>query len=192
MNVLVLGSGGREHAITWSLARSSQVNQLYVAPGNGGTAGIAQNVDGLDILDGFAVLEFVRANDVQLVVIGPEAPLVAGVADVLREGGVAVFGPDTQGARLEGSKTFCKEFMERHNLPTAGYISTIDAAEAHAYIDEQGAPIVVKADGLAAGKGVVVAATVDEAHAAVDACFEGAFGDAGATVVVEESLTGPE
>ena len=192
MNILVLGSGGREHAITWALAQSAQIEQLYVAPGNGGTAAIAQNVEGLDIEDGLAVLEFVRANDVQLVVVGPEAPLVAGVADVLREGGVAVFGPDLQGARLEGSKTFCKEFMERHNLPTAGYLSTSSAEEAHAYIDEHGAPIVVKADGLAAGKGVVVAATAEEAHAAVDACMDGAFGDAGATVVVEECLTGPE
>ena len=192
MNILILGSGGREHAITWALAKSSQADQLYVAPGNGGTAGIAQNVSGLDIEDGLAVLEFVRANDVQLVVIGPEAPLVAGVADVLRQGGVAVFGPDLQGALLEGSKTFCKEFMARHNLPTAGYLSTSDAEAAHAYVDEQGAPIVVKADGLAAGKGVVVAATLEEAHAAVDACFDGAFGEAGATVVVEECLTGPE
>ena len=192
MNILVLGSGGREHAITWALAKSAQVNSLYVAPGNGGTADIAQNVSGLDIEDGLSVLEFVRANDVQLVVVGPEAPLVAGVADVLREGGVAVFGPDLQGARLEGSKTFCKEFMQRHNLPTAGYISTNDADAAHAYIDEHGAPIVVKADGLAAGKGVVVAATAEEAHEAVDACMDGAFGEAGTVVVVEECLTGPE
>ena len=192
MNILILGSGGREHAITWALAKSSQAEELYVAPGNGGTAGIATNVAGLDIEDGLAVLEFVRAHGIGLVVIGPEAPLVAGVADVLRQGGVAVFGPDFEGARLEGSKTFCKEFMARHNLPTAGYLSTSDAAAAHAYIDECGAPIVVKADGLAAGKGVVVAATADEAHAAVDACFDGAFGEAGATVVVEECLTGPE
>jgi len=192
MNILVLGSGGREHAMAWALSKSSDVDELYVAPGNGGTARIAKNVAGLDIADGLAVLEFVRANDVQLVAIGPEAPLVAGVADVLRAGGVAVFGPDLQGARLEGSKTFCKEFMARHNLPTAGYLSTSDAAAAHTYIDEMGAPIVVKADGLAAGKGVVVAATVEEAHAAVDACFDGAFGEAGATVVIEECLTGPE
>ena len=191
MNILILGSGGREHAITWALSKSPQAEQLYVAPGNGGTAGIAENVAGLDIEDGLAVLEFVRAHDVQLVVIGPEAPLVAGVADVLRQGGVAVFGPGFEGARLEGSKTFSKEFMARHNLPTAGYLSTSDAEEAHAYIDEHGAPIVVKADGLAAGKGVVVAATAQEAHAAVDACMDGAFGDAGATVVVEECLTGP-
>ena len=192
MNILVLGSGGREHAITWALAKSEHADRLYVAPGNGGTAAIAENISGLDIEDGLAVLEFVRANEVELVVVGPEAPLVAGVADVLRQGGVAVFGPDFEGARLEGSKTFSKEFMARHNLPTAGYLSTSDAQAAHDYIDEHGAPIVVKADGLAAGKGVVVAATLEEAHAAVDACFDGAFGDAGATVVVEECLTGPE
>ena len=192
MNILVLGSGGREHAITWALAKSPLAEKLYVAPGNGGTTAIAENVPSLDAEDGAAVLQFAQAHDIQLVVIGPEAPLVAGVADVLREAGVAVFGPDAQGAQLEGSKTFSKEFMMRHNLPTAAYLSTSDAAEAHAYVDAQGAPIVVKADGLAAGKGVVVADTLEAAHAAVDACFEGAFGSAGATVVIEECLTGPE
>ena len=192
MNILVLGSGGREHAIAWALAKSPQCDQLYVAPGNGGTARIAENVAGLKETDGKAVLAFAREHNVDLVVIGPEAPLVEGVADVLREAGVAVFGPDAQGAQLEGSKTFSKEFMIRHNLPTAGYLSTTDAAQAHDYIDANGAPIVVKADGLAAGKGVVVADTLEAAHEAVDACFEGAFGDAGATVVIEECLTGPE
>ena len=192
MNILVLGSGGREHAIAWALAKSAKTEALYVAPGNGGTAGFARNVSGLDAENGQAVLEFVQGNAIDLVVIGPEAPLVAGVADVLRAAGVAVFGPDAQGAQLEGSKTFCKEFMMRHGLPTAAYLSTSDEAAAHAYIDAQGAPIVVKADGLAAGKGVVVAQTADEAHAAVTSCFEGAFGDAGRTVVIEECLTGPE
>ena len=192
MNILVLGSGGREHAIAWALAKSPRTEALYVAPGNGGTAGFAQNVADLNIEDGHAVLGFARDHDVRMVVVGPEAPLVAGVADVLREGGVLVFGPDAQGAQLEGSKTFCKEFMERNELPTARYLSTEDAQAAHDYIDSMGVPIVVKADGLAAGKGVVVAATADEAHAAVDACFQGAFGSAGSKVVVEECLTGPE
>ena len=192
MNILVLGSGGREHAIAWALAKSPKTDKLYVAPGNGGTASIAENVAGLDAEDGAAVLDFVQERDISLVVIGPEAPLVAGVADVLRGAGVPVFGPDKQGAQLEGSKTFCKEFMMRNDLPTAAYLSTADEAQAHAYIDEMGAPIVVKADGLAAGKGVVVAQTAEEAHEAVSSCFEGAFGSAGSTVVIEECLTGPE
>ena len=192
MNILVLGSGGREHAIAWALAKSPKCEKLYVAPGNGGTAGFAENVSGMNAEDGAAVLEFVKGNGIDLVVIGPEAPLVVGVADVLREAGIAVFGPDAQGAQLEGSKTFCKEFMMRNGLPTAEYLSTDDEAAAHAYIDEKGAPIVVKADGLAAGKGVVVAQTAEEAHEAVKQCFEGAFGAAGNTVVVEECLTGPE
>ncbi len=192
MNILVLGSGGREHAIAWALNKSPKCDKLYVAPGNGGTAGFAENVAGLNAEDGEAVLEFAQAHAIDLVVIGPEAPLVAGVADVLRAAGIPVFGPDAQGAQLEGSKTFCKEFMMRNNLPTAEYLSTDDEGAAHAYIEEKGAPIVVKADGLAAGKGVVVAATVEEAHAAVAECFAGAFGEAGNTVVVEECLTGPE
>lgn len=192
MNILVLGGGGREHAIAWALNKSPKCEKLYVAPGNGGTAGFAENVAGLNAEDGQAVLAFVQEHEIGLVAIGPEAPLVAGVADVLRAAGIPVFGPDAQGAQLEGSKTFCKEFMMRNNLPTAAYLSTSDEAAAHAYIDAQGAPIVVKADGLAAGKGVVVAATVEEAHEAVRECFQGAFGEAGNTVVIEECLTGPE
>ena len=192
MNILVLGSGGREHAIAWALNESPKCEKLYVAPGNGGTAGFAENVAGLNAEDGEAVLAFAQERSIDMVVIGPEAPLVVGVADVLRAAGIPVFGPDAQGAQLEGSKTFCKEFMMRHGLPTAEYLSTSDEAAAHAYIDEKGAPIVVKADGLAAGKGVVVAQTVEEAHDAVSSCFDGAFGDAGNTVVVEECLTGPE
>lgn len=192
MNILVLGSGGREHAITWALAKSPKVEKLYVAPGNGGTASIAENVKSLNAEDGAAVLTFVQENAIDLVVIGPEAPLVAGVADVLRAAGVPVFGPDAEGAQLEGSKTFSKEFMMRNDLPTAAYLSTSDAQEAHDYIDKMGAPIVVKADGLAAGKGVVVAETLEAAHDAVTSCFDGAFGAAGATVVIEECLTGPE
>ena len=194
MKILVLGSGGREHAISWALSKSPKCEKLFVAPGNGGTAVLdkAENVADLSATDGEAVCAFAQENGIDLVVIGPEAPLVAGVADVLRAADIPVFGPDAQGAQLEGSKTFCKEFMMRNNLPTAAYLSTDDAQAAHAYIDEVGAPIVVKADGLAAGKGVVVATKADEAHAAVDSCFDGAFGAAGSTVVIEECLTGPE
>lgn len=191
MNILVLGSGGREHAITWALAKSPRIEALYVAPGNGGTADIAENVD-VDMMDGAAVLEFVRARNVGLVVIGPEAPLCEGVADVLREAGVAVFGPNADGAQLEGSKAYSKAFMEANGIPTAAY-ARFDAVEpALAYVREQGAPIVIKADGLAAGKGVVVAETLEAAEDAVRACFDGAFGTAGSRVVIEECMTGPE
>ncbi len=191
MNILVLGSGGREHAIAWSLVQSPRCDQLFVAPGNGGTAQVAQNVS-LDMMDGAAVLGFVRDHDIELVVIGPEAPLVAGVADALRGAGVAVFGPGAQGAQLEGSKAYSKEFMERVGISTAAY-ARFDACEpALEHVREQGAPIVIKADGLAAGKGVVVAETLEQAEEAVRACFDGAFGAAGSTVVVEECMTGPE
>ena len=156
MNILVLGGGGREHAIAWALAKSPRTDSLYVAPGNGGTDGIAQNVPDLNPEDGQAVLAFVRENAIDFVVIGPEAPLVAGVADVLRAAGVPTFGPDAQGAQLEGSKAYSKTFMEENAIPTARY-ATFDALEpALAYVREQGAPIVVKADGLALGKGVTV------------------------------------
>lgn len=192
MNILVLGSGGREHAISWALAKSPRCTELYVAPGNGGTANIARNVKDLNAEDAQAVLAFAQAHNIELVVIGPEAPLVAGVADVLREAGIPVFGPDAQGAQLEGSKTYSKRFMDANGIPTARYQSFTDAASARAYCEELGAPLVVKADGLAAGKGVVVAETLDMALDAVEACFDGSFGDAGQTVVVEEMLTGPE
>lgn len=192
MNILVLGGGGREHAISWALAKSPRCTELYVAPGNGGTANIARNVKDLNAEDAQAVLAFVQARNIELVVIGPEAPLVAGVADVLREAGIPVFGPDAQGAQLEGSKTYSKRFMDANGIPTARYQSFTDATSARAYCEELGAPLVVKADGLAAGKGVVVAETLDMALDAVEACFDGSFGDAGQTVVVEEMLTGPE
>ena len=192
MNILVLGGGGREHAIAWALAKSPKCDELYVAPGNGGTANVATNVAGLDPEDGEAVLAFAREYRVELVVIGPEAPLVAGVADVVRAGGVAVFGPDAQGAQLEGSKTYSKRFMEANDIPTAAYGTFTDEASALAYVREVGAPIVVKADGLAAGKGVIVADDLETAEDAVRSCFDGAFGEAGSTVVVEECLTGPE
>ena len=192
MNILVLGGGGREHAISWALAKSPRCTEPYVAPGNGGTANIARNVKDLNAEDAQAVLAFAQAHNIELVVIGPEAPLVAGVADVLREAGIPVFGPDAQGAQLEGSKTYSKRFMDANGIPTARYQSFTDAASARAYCEELGAPLVVKADGLAAGKGVVVAETLDMALDAVEACFDGSFGDAGQTVVVEEMLTGPE
>ncbi|BAK43372.1 phosphoribosylamine--glycine ligase [Eggerthella sp. YY7918] len=192
MNILVLGGGGREHAIVWALAKSPRTDTLFVAPGNGGTASIAQNVADLDAENGQAVVAFAKEHDVELVVIGPEAPLVAGVADVVREAGIAVFGPSAQGAQLEGSKTFSKQFMDRHGIPTARYASFTELEPALAYVRELGAPIVVKADGLAAGKGVIVADELEDAEDAVRSCFDGAFGAAGSTVLVEECLTGPE
>lgn len=192
MNILVLGSGGREHAIAWALAQSVQCDKLFVAPGNGGTAAIAKNISTLDIEDGPAVLGFSRANEIDLVVIGPEAPLVSGVADVLRNEGIATFGPDAQGAQLEGSKTYSKQFMNENNLPTARYGSFTEKEPALDFIHEVGAPIVVKADGLAAGKGVIVAETEEAAEEAVANCFDGTFGDAGNIVLIEDCLTGPE
>ena len=191
MNILVLGSGGREHAITATLALSPLCDALYVAPGNGGTAAVATNVS-LDILDGAAVTAFAREHEVGLVVIGPEAPLVAGVADAVREAGILCFGPGAAGAQMEGSKTFSKHIMDKYDLPTAAYGSFTSRDEALAYLEAQGAPIVIKADGLAAGKGVTVAATMEEARAAVEECFDGRFGEAGQQVVIEEMLTGPE
>ena len=191
MNVLVLGSGGREHALAWAIAKSPRLDSLFVAPGNGGTATIAKNVP-LDMNDADAVIGFARSENVDLVVIGPEAPLVAGVADAIRAAGIAVFGPGAQGARLEGSKSFSKEFMLAHGLPTARYKKCTSQDEAMDYLHEVGAPIVVKADGLAAGKGVVVAEDMEEAEEAVRDCFAGDFGEAGSVVVIEEMLEGPE
>ena len=186
MNILVLGSGGREHAIAWTIAKSPKCDRLYVAPGNGGTAGIAENIPGLDMMDGQAVLGFVRDRAIDLVVVGPEAPLVAGVADVLRNAGVKVFGPNAEGAQLEGSKDYSKRFMDANGIATAAYATFTECEPALAYVREQGAPIVIKADGLAAGKGVVVAETLEDAEAAVRNCFDGVFGEAGSTVVIEE------
>lgn len=191
MNVLVLGSGGREHALAWAIAKSPRLDLLFVAPGNGGTATIAKNVP-LDMNDADAVIGFARSENIDLVVIGPEAPLVAGVADAIRAAGIAVFGPGAQGARLEGSKSFSKEFMLAHGLPTARYKKCTSQDEAMDYLHEVGAPIVVKADGLAAGKGVVVAEDMEEAEEAVRDCFAGDFGEAGSVVVIEEMLEGPE
>ena len=191
MNILLLGSGGREHALAVALAASPRCDELYIAPGNGGTAAVGENVL-LDAEDPAAVADFAREIGCGLVVIGPEAPLVVGVADAVRAVGIPCFGPGAEGAQVEGSKKFSKELMERAGVPTAAYASFTDEAAALAYVRDQGAPLVVKADGLAAGKGVVVATELSQAEDAVRACFDGAFGKAGATVVIEEMMTGPE
>lgn len=195
MDILLLGSGGREHAIAVALKASPLCDELYVAPGNGGTAANATNIK-LDINDPAAVADYAAEHGVGLVVIGPEAPLVAGVADAVRAKGIPAFGPGAQGAQMEGSKRFAKEFMERHGIPTAAYRSFTEQAGAESYVSQRfaaGAKIlVVKADGLAAGKGVVVATSEQEALEAVRDCFSGHFGEAGSTVVIEEGLTGPE
>ena len=191
MNVLLLGSGGREHALAWKLAASPLLTKLYCAPGNPGIAAEAECV-ALDLADHQAVVRFCRERAIALVVVGPEAPLVAGIADALRAAGIRVFGPSKAAARLEGSKVFTKDLCRRFGIPTAGYRRFSELAEATDHIRQQGAPIVVKADGIAAGKGVTVATTVEEAFAAVEACLDGAFGDAGAEVVIEEFLEGEE
>ena len=187
MNILLLGSGGREHALAWKIAASPLLTKLWCAPGNAGIAREAECV-ALDIADHAAVIAFCKRNEVDLVVVGPEAPLAAGIVDDLATAGIKAFGPSKAAAQLESSKGFTKDLCNEFNIPTAAYGRFNDAAEAMAYIRAQGAPIVVKADGLAAGKGVVVAMTLDEAEAAVDMMFEGAFGAAGAEVVVEEFL----
>lgn len=192
MKLLVIGSGGREHALAWKLAQSPKVSQVYVAPGNGGTAAEDSLVNAA-ISDVPALVDFARREDIALTVVGPEAPLAAGVVDAFRAAGLKIFGPTQAAAQLESSKDFAKQFMARHGIPTAVFGTFTDAAAAHAYIDEKGAPIVIKADGLAAGKGVVVATTADEAHTAVDAMLAGnSLGEAGHRVVIEECLTGEE
>ena len=191
MNILVLGGGGREHAIVHKLAKSPKADHIYVAPGNGGTDDIADNVE-LDPEDGPAVAAFARDKRVTLVVIGPEGPLVAGVGDAVRAEGIAVFGPGAAGAKLEGSKEFAKQLMDRYEIPTGFYASFTDEESALEYLAEVAAPIVVKADGLAAGKGVTVAMDVATARGAVKECFSGRFGEAGSTVLIEEYLAGPE
>jgi phosphoribosylamine--glycine ligase len=191
MNVLLIGAGGREHALAWKIAASPMLTRLYAAPGNPGIAKEAELVP-LDVADHQAVAAFCREKTIDLVVVGPEAPLVAGIADDLRAAGIRVFGSSAKAAQLEGSKGFTKDLCRKYGIPTAAYARFTSAEEAADYIRETGAPIVVKADGLAAGKGVTVAMTIEEALAAVDACFEGAFGGAGAEVVIEEFLTGEE
>jgi phosphoribosylamine---glycine ligase len=191
VKVLLIGSGGREHALAWKLAQSPLLTKLYAAPGNPGIAEEAELVT-LAVEDHADVIAFCRDKAIDFIVVGPEAPLVAGLADDLREAGFAVFGPSKAAAQLEGSKGFTKDICARYNIPTGAYQRFTAADPAKAYIRQQGAPIVVKADGLAAGKGVTVAMTLDEALAAVDDCFAGAFGAAGAEVVVEAYLDGEE
>ncbi|MBU2962824.1 phosphoribosylamine--glycine ligase [Citreicella sp. C3M06] len=191
MNILILGGGGREHALAWAVMQNPKCDKLIVAPGNAGIAQIAECAV-LDVEDGGVVVEFAGENAIELVIVGPEAPLAAGVADALRDAGIPVFGPSKEAARLEVSKSFTKEICKAANAPTAGYGHFTDAASAKAYVARQGAPIVVKADGLAAGKGVIIATTVAEAEEAIDDMFGGAFGGAGAEVVIEEFMTGEE
>ncbi len=191
LNILVLGSGGREHALCWKIAQSPLLKNLFCAPGNGGTQGVAHNID-LNMDDHQAVIDFCQAEQIALVVIGPEAPLVAGLADALTAAGIAAFGPSKEAAQLEGSKGYTKDLCAQANIPTAAYGRFDNAQAAHAYLDTQKAPIVVKADGLAAGKGVIIAETLQQAHEAIDDIFGGAFGQAGAELVIEEFLTGEE
>jgi phosphoribosylamine--glycine ligase len=191
MRILVVGAGGREHALAWAIAASPLVERVYCAPGNAGIADDAECVP-IGAMDTVGIIGFCRKAAIDLVVVGPEAPLVAGLVDALEGEGIAAFGPSKAAAALEGSKGFMKDLCARENIPTAAYRRFTDAAAAKAYIAVQGAPIVVKADGLAAGKGVVVAATLAEANAAVDAALGGRFGAAGAEIVVEEFLAGEE
>ena len=192
MKLLVIGSGGREHALAWKLLQSPRVEHVFVAPGNGGTATMARSTN-VALSDPAALADFVKKEGIALTVVGPEAPLAQGVVDTFRAQGLKIFGPTRAAAQLESSKDFAKAFMVRHQIPTAAYQTFTDPVAAHAYIEAQGAPIVIKADGLAAGKGVVVALTACEAHDAVDAMLgDGSLGAAGARVVIEECLLGEE
>ena len=191
MNILILGSGGREHALAWATVQNPKCDKLFVAPGNAGMTDLATCVE-LDIMDGAAVVAFAKENAIDFVIVGPEAPLAAGVADTLRAAGILAFGPSKEAAQLEASKAFTKAVCDAANAPTAAYGHFTDKAEAIAYVKAQGAPIVIKADGLAAGKGVVVAMEMSEALAALEDMFGGAHGDAGAEVVVEEFMDGEE
>ncbi|MDG1770540.1 MAG: phosphoribosylamine--glycine ligase, partial [Luminiphilus sp.] len=194
MNILVVGSGGREHALCWKLAQGAHVDHVYAAPGNAGTAGEpgVTNV-ALDVMDFEELARFAKSHDIALTVIGPEAPLVGGVVDHFTTQGLACFGPSQAAAQLEGSKAFTKDFLARHNIPTGAYANFTELEPALAYLRAQGAPIVVKADGLAAGKGVIVAETLAQAEEAVTDMLSGnAFGEAGCRVVIEEFLAGEE
>ncbi|UXX85167.1 phosphoribosylamine--glycine ligase [Roseovarius pelagicus] len=191
MNILILGSGGREHSLAWAVLQNPKCDRLIVAPGNAGISQIAECA-AIDIMAPGAVVSFAEEESIDLVIVGPEAPLAAGVADRLREAGILTFGPSAAAAQLEASKSFTKEICDAANAPTAAYGHFTDAAAAHAHVDATGAPIVIKADGLAAGKGVIIAETVDEAHAAIDDMFGGTFGSAGAEVVIEEFMQGEE
>jgi phosphoribosylamine--glycine ligase len=194
MKILLIGSGGREHALAWKMARSPRVQKVFVAPGNGGTAKQQQQgIENLPISDLQELANFAKRENIAFTVVGPEAPLAAGIVDVFRNQGLRIFGPTQLAAQLESSKDFSKAFMKRHGIPTADYQTFSSAVEAHAYIDQHGAPIVIKADGLAAGKGVVVAMSLPEAHMAVDMMLsDNKLGDAGARVVIEEFITGEE
>jgi len=191
MNVLLIGGGGREHALAWKLKQSPLLDTLYCAPGNAGIAEVAKCV-ALDAADHAAVIRFCKDKDIGLVVVGPEAPLVAGLADDLEADGITVFGPSKAAAQLEGSKGFTKDLCAEYGIPTAAYGRFSEAAPAKAHVESHALPVVIKADGLAAGKGVIIANSHFEAHAAIDACFGGTFGEAGAGVVVEEHLAGEE
>ncbi len=191
MNVLLIGSGGREHALAWKLAQSPLLGKLYAAPGNPGIADEAE-LAALDPADHRAVIDYCRRQSIGLVVVGPEAPLVDGLADNLRAIGIPVFGPNRIPAQLEGSKGFTKDLCAKHDIPTAGYVRVTDRLAAEAALGDFGLPVVIKADGLAAGKGVIIATTPEEADAALDTMFDGAFGAAGAELVIEEFMTGEE
>jgi phosphoribosylamine--glycine ligase len=192
MKLLVIGSGGREHALAWRLAQSERIQKVYVAPGNGGTA-TTDLLENVDLTSADDLIAFARQEGVAYTVVGPEAPLAAGIVDAFRAAGLKIFGPTQKAAQLESSKDYAKAFMVRHHIPTALYQTFTDPEQAKAYISEQGAPIVVKADGLAAGKGVVVASSVQEAHEAIDKMLgDGSLGPAGARVVIEECLQGEE
>jgi phosphoribosylamine--glycine ligase len=192
MKILVVGSGGREHALAWKLAQSKRIQIVMVAPGNGGTAS-DQRLKNVPITDPKQLADFAEQEHIALTVVGPEVPLAAGIVDLFRERGLKIFGPTQRAAQLEASKDFAKSFMLRHGIPTAHSQTFADVAAAHQYVDQQGAPIVIKADGLAAGKGVVVAMTLDEAHQAIDMMLaDNRLGDAGARVVIEEFLEGEE
>ena len=194
MNILIIGNGGREHALAWKIAQDPRVEKVFVAPGNAGTATEAkcENV-AIQVTEIDALAEFAKANEVRLTIVGPEAPLVLGVVDKFRAEGLSIFGPTAKAAQLEGSKAFTKDFLARHKIPTAGYANFTDVEQALAYVRERGAPIVVKADGLAAGKGVIVAMTLQEAEDAITDMLSGnAFGDAGSRVVIEDFLDGEE
>ena len=191
MNILILGSGGREHALAWATLQNPKCDKLIVAPGNAGISAIAECAD-IDILNGGAVAEFCFENAIDFVLVGPEAPLAAGVADRLREAGLLVFGPSKDAARLEASKAFTKEICDASGAPTAVYAHFTNPIAAKAYARDKGAPIVIKADGLAAGKGVIVAITVDEALTAIDNMFGGSFGNAGVEIIIEEFMDGEE
>ncbi|MES2208356.1 MAG: phosphoribosylamine--glycine ligase [Pseudomonadota bacterium] len=192
MKLLVVGSGGREHAIAWKLAQSAKTTRVYVAPGNAGTA-LEPGVQNIDITDIAELVKFAKDEHIAYTVVGPEAPLAAGIVDTFRAAGLKIWGPTRYCAQLESSKAFAKSFLERHNIPTAKSAVFTDIEEAKAYVEQQGAPIVIKADGLAAGKGVVVAMTLEEAHAALEGALSGnKFGEAGHRVVVEAFLEGEE